>query len=63
MLTVFISYRGRIVYLHPFSDHKEAIEHFSKIRVDSLLDDEAVLGITNEKTISLGESPPIFYVS
>ena len=63
MLTVFLRYRGRIVYLHVFKDHEEAIEHFSKIQIDAWLDNDVELGITNDTVIPVGEPAPMFYVS
>ena len=62
MLTVFIVYEGRIIYIHPFEDHKEAMDHFSKIKVDAWLDDDVELGLTNDEVIPLGEKPAPYYV-
>ena len=63
MLTVFIVHRGRVIYIHPFKDHEEAIEHFSRIQVDAWLDDDVELGLTNDEVVPLGElPPPPFYV-
>ena len=62
MLTVFLRFRGRIVYLHVFENHHEAIDHFTKIQVDAWLDIDVELGLTNDTVIPLGEPAPIFYV-
>lgn len=63
MLIVFIEYRGRVIYINAFKDHKEAIKHYSEIEVCSWMDDEAHVRLTNREFVPLGEKPPIFYVS
>lgn len=52
MLIVFIRYRGYMVYVRPFVDHKKAMDHF--VEMYGNLFNEAVLGLTNETEIPLG---------
>jgi len=62
MLTIFLRHRGRIIYIHAFKDHKEAIDHFTKIKVDAWLDENIELGLTNTEIIPLGEDPLLEYI-
>jgi len=62
VLTVFIRYKKWMVYVRPFEDHKEAIDHFCDLYGN--LYNDAVLGITNHEEIPLGpvEIPDLRYL-
>jgi len=52
MLSVFIRYKGYVVYVRSFMDHKKAIDHFCEIYGN--LYNGAILGLTKETEIPLG---------
>ena len=62
MLTVFIEHDGKIVFYKPFIDHKEAIDFYAEIFENGYTHDDAVIGITNETEINLGEPKKIEYI-
>jgi len=62
MLTVFIQYKDKILYLRPFEDHKEAIDFYAEL-FDGCTFHDSVLGITTETEIKLGEPKKQFYIS
>lgn len=62
MLTVFVQHDNKIVYIKPFKDHKEAIEFYAKL-YDGHLYHDAVLGLTSETELNLGEPKKLDYVS
>jgi len=57
MLVVFIRYKGYVVYVCSFKNHKKAIDHF--VEMYENLFNGAVLGLTKETEIPLGPSKKI----
>ena len=62
MLTVIIEHKNEVVYLKPFEDHREAIDHFCELYGN--LHNDACLTITNLEEIPLSEKIMVpYYVS
>jgi hypothetical protein len=62
MLTVIIEYKGKVLMMLPFVEHKEAIELYSLLVVQSHALKSVSLGLTSETEIKLGDTPPPYYV-
>jgi hypothetical protein len=61
MLTVIIEYDGMVVYLKPFDNNEEAIDHFADLYGN--LYNDARLIITNKAEVYLGEPKKSSYIS